>query len=103
MGDRFGPEYAPGSLKALAYALFHKELSRAEVSCLPKSQQEVWRRKAQWAYEQPTYEAVQAELTRVHRELRLIAPARCIRGAGPEPEDDEPSGVDLCPGRAADG
>jgi transposase-like protein len=42
------------------------------VDYLPRSQQEAWRRKLQRAYEQPTYEAALAELTKLHRELRNL-------------------------------
>jgi putative transposase len=42
------------------------------VSYLPKSQQALWRRKLQAAYEKPTYTEAQAALQRCRQELRLI-------------------------------
>jgi transposase-like protein len=42
------------------------------VSYLPKSQQALWRRKLQVAYEKPTYTEAQAALQRCRQELRLI-------------------------------
>jgi len=59
-----------GAAAQVQRCMWHKREN--VVSYLPKSQQEVWRRKLQRAYEQPSYEAVQAELARLHRELRLM-------------------------------
>ena len=42
------------------------------VSYLPKSQQPLWRRKLQAAYEKPTYMEAQTALQRCRQELRLI-------------------------------
>jgi len=42
------------------------------VSYLPKSQQALWRRKLQKAYEKPTYTEAQAALHRCRQELRLL-------------------------------
>jgi len=42
------------------------------VSYLPKSQQALWRRKLQAAYEKPTYTEAQAALHRCRQELRLL-------------------------------
>ncbi len=42
------------------------------VSYLPKSQQALWRRKLQAAYEKPTYTEAQAALQRCRQELRLL-------------------------------
>ena len=42
------------------------------VSYLPKSQQALWRRKLQEAYEKPTYAEAHAALLRCRQELRLI-------------------------------
>lgn len=42
------------------------------VGYLPRGQQELWRPKLQRAYGQPTYEAAQAALGQLHRELRLL-------------------------------
>lgn len=39
------------------------------VSYLPKSEQAVWRRRIQRAYDRPTYLEAKAELTKIHREL----------------------------------
>jgi transposase-like protein len=42
------------------------------VSYLPKSQQALWRRKLQEAYEKPTYVEARAALLRIRQELRLV-------------------------------
>ena len=42
------------------------------VSYFPKSQQALWRRKLQAAYEKPTYTEAQAALQRIRQELRLL-------------------------------
>ena len=42
------------------------------VSYLPKSQQALWRRKLQQAYEKPTYVEARAALLRIRQELRLL-------------------------------
>jgi transposase-like protein len=42
------------------------------VSYLPKSQQALWRRRLQAAYEKPTYTEAQAALHRCRQELRLL-------------------------------
>lgn len=42
------------------------------VAYLPKHLQSVWRAKLQHAYRQPTYEAAQSELQRLHGELRRL-------------------------------
>ena len=42
------------------------------VSYLPKSQQPVWRRKLQRAYEKPTYEEARTALNRLKNELKLL-------------------------------
>lgn len=42
------------------------------VAYLPKHLQPLWRARVQRAWRQPTYEATQAELQRLHRELRRV-------------------------------
>jgi hypothetical protein len=42
------------------------------VSYLPKSQQALWRRKLQQAYEKPTHAEARASLLRIRQELRLV-------------------------------
>ena len=53
-----------------AQAEWHKREN--VVSYLPKSQQALWRRKLQKAYEKPTYTEAQAALHRCRQELRLL-------------------------------
>jgi putative transposase len=53
-----------------AQAEWHKREN--VVSYLPKSQQALWRRKLQAAYEKPTYTEAQAALQRCRQELRLL-------------------------------
>ncbi|MCS3668065.1 transposase-like protein [Salinibacter ruber] len=42
------------------------------VSYLPKADQKKWRKKLQWAYQEPTYEAAKERLTGLHAELEQI-------------------------------
>lgn len=42
------------------------------VAYLPKSQQPLWRRRLQQAYERPTYREAKAELMQLHKELQLV-------------------------------
>jgi transposase-like protein len=59
-----------GSQAVLQRCQWHKREN--VVSYLPKSQQALWRRKLQQAYEKPTYGEAQAALHRCRQELRLI-------------------------------
>ena len=59
-----------GSCALIQRCQWHKREN--VVSYLPKSQQALWRRKLQGAYEKPTYIEAQAELQRCRQELRLL-------------------------------
>jgi len=59
-----------GSQAAIQRCQWHKREN--VVSYLPKSQQALWRRKLQGAYERPTYAEAHAALLRCRQELRLI-------------------------------
>ena len=59
-----------GSQAAIQRCQWHKREN--VVSYLPKSQQALWRRKLQEAYEKPTYIVARAALQRIRQELRLI-------------------------------
>jgi len=59
-----------GSQAAIQRCQWHKREN--VVSYLPKSQQDLWRRKLQAAYEKPTYIVARAALQRIRQELRLI-------------------------------
>jgi transposase-like protein len=59
-----------GSFAVIQRCQWHKREN--VVSYLPKSQQALWRRKLQQAYEKPTYAEAQAALQRSRQELRLI-------------------------------
>jgi transposase-like protein len=59
-----------GSQAVLQRCQWHKREN--VVSYLPKSQQALWRRKLQGAYEKPTYAEAQSALLRIRQELRLI-------------------------------
>ena len=59
-----------GSFALLQRCQWHKREN--VVSYLPKSQQALWRRKLQVAYEKPTYTEAQAALQRCRQELRLL-------------------------------
>jgi len=59
-----------GSQAVLQRCQWHKREN--VVSYLPKSQQALWRRKLQQAYEKPTYTEAQAALHRIRQELRLL-------------------------------
>jgi putative transposase len=59
-----------GSQAAIQRCQWHKREN--VVSYLPKSQQALWRRKLQAAYEKPTYTEAQAALHRCRQELRLL-------------------------------
>jgi transposase-like protein len=59
-----------GSQAAIQRCQWHKREN--VVSYLPKSQQDLWRRKLQEAYEKPTYIVARAALQRIRQELRLI-------------------------------
>ena len=59
-----------GSQATIQRCQWHKREN--VVSYLPKSQQLLWRRKLQGAYEKPTYWEAQTALQRIRQELRLI-------------------------------
>ncbi len=59
-----------GSQAAIQRCQWHKREN--VVSYLPKSQQSLWRRKLQAAYEKPTYAEARAALLRIRQELRLV-------------------------------
>jgi transposase-like protein len=59
-----------GSQAAIQRCQWHKREN--VVSYLPQSQQSLWRRKLQAAYEKPTYAEARAALQRIRQELRLI-------------------------------
>jgi transposase-like protein len=65
-----GIQKAFGSWALIQRCQWHKREN--VVAYLPKSQQTLWRRKLQAAYEKPTYTEAKTALLRIRQELRLI-------------------------------
>src|SRR3990172_4864267 len=59
-----------GDLAQVQRCTWHKREN--VVAYLPKHLQPLWRAKLQRAYRQPTYTAAQAELQRLHQDLRRL-------------------------------